>query len=51
MSKEEIIRLIEDDSLEQNCFEISGDFTRAVTASRSFASKMGFSGKSQLKKE
>ncbi|KIM91101.1 hypothetical protein PILCRDRAFT_164183 [Piloderma croceum F 1598] len=49
MSREEITRLIEDDCLEQNCFEISGNDSRAVTASCSFASKMGFSGKSQLK--
>jgi len=40
LGKEEIIRLIEEDSLQQICFEISGHSTMA--ASRSFALKMGF---------
>jgi len=40
LRKDEIIRLIEQGTLQQICFEISGHSTQAV--SRSFALKMGF---------
>jgi hypothetical protein len=46
VKKEEIIRLIEEGSLQQICFEISGNTTMA--ASRAFATKMGFKMGSKL---